>query len=636
MKKLWVYSLSAVLSVFSLHSQEMELCKQFSPKFKQSFKLQQKSLIDDRNIEVSYYRLELEVNPELKYIDGEVTTYFTATDTLSTLIFDLSNHLQVDSIFYGNQFQTAFIHANNLLEIKLDQQLNVQQFDSIRIQYSGIPQTTGFGSFVQDSYNEQDSIIWTLSQPYGAMEWWPCQNNLYDKADSVELIVTTPLDYVVASNGILRKVDTLANAHTFFWKTTYPISSYLIAFSVTNYDLFQEKVALGNDSLLMQHFMYPNDSINLQRSINTTLPFLHFFDSLFGTYPFIKEKYGHASFTFGGGMEHQTLSFMGSYGGELIAHELAHQWFGNKVTCGSWQDIWLNEGFATYLTLLTYEFGIVHDPFYYDVYLNNIRGAAFNHPHQSVFRYDTSTVDTLFNHLSYQKGAATLHMLRWICGDSAFFQGLKNYLNDSSLAYGFALSKDLKRHLEKASAKNLDNFFSDWVYGKGFPLYTITWSQANDQLLIEIQQTQSDPNVYFFNIPIPIQLKGAAIDTIITLNPRFSGDQFTIELNAAIDSIVFDPQKWILAKSNVISSTIQLASKDEALKIYPNPTKQFLNLETDAPMQNTTVLLFDAKGSLVAKLPFNKRIDLSEYPSGKYVIQLLNEQGSFQQSFILQ
>lgn len=634
MKILTCISLLIFLSTPLVKSQETILCKQFTTETKKAFTAKQKSINIDRKIDINYYRIELHIDAKYKYIEGKVTAYFKTTDSLNKAIFDMSNHLQIDSVFFQNRFQTTFLHTNNLVEIKLDHPLSSNTFDSIQIVYSGIPLSTGFGSFVQDSYNEQDSIIWTLSQPYGAMEWWPCQNNLYDKADSVDLIITSPLNQIAAANGLLKKIDTLNNEHQFHWKTNYPIATYLIAFTLSNYELFEENYQLNNQNLLMQHFMYPDDSINLNRSKNTTLPFLAFFDSLFGEYPFIQEKYGHASFTFGGGMEHQTLSFMGNYGGELIAHELAHQWFGNKVTCGSWQDLWLNEGFATYLTLLTYEFGILHHPFYYDAYLKLIRQTSFSHPLQSVYRYDTSTVDTLFNHLTYQKGAASLHMLRWLTGDSAFFQGVRNYLNDSSLAYGFAKTVDLQRHLEESSGIQLDEFFKDWVYGKGFPTYTLLWSQTNNQLEIEIQQNQSDPSVYFFNMPIPIQLKGANIDTSIILNPRFSGDQFNININEAIDSILFDPKKWILAKSDVISGLKKETNHKAKVILYPNPTKSQLNIELNYDVQIKTIQLMSINGNVISEQNYQSIIDVSHLNSGKYFINLISKEANYIYPFV--
>lgn len=621
---------------FFSKGQVSPVCKNFSAQFKDSFSAYQKSWINNRNIDVNYYRLEIQVNSEQHYITGKVTTYFKTTDSLTNLVFDLSNHLQVDSILFQNRLQTAKIHSNNKINIKLDKPLAVNTYDSISIKYRGVPLSKGFGSFVQDSHNGQDSIIWTLSQPYGAMEWWPCQNNLYDKADSVELIISTPLNQIAAANGLLKKIDTINNEHRFHWKTNYPIATYLIALSVSNYELFEESYALKNKNLLMQHFMYPDDSINLERSKSATLPFLTFFDSLFGEYPFINEKYGHASFTFDGGMEHQTLSFMGNYGGELIAHELAHQWFGNKVTCGSWQDLWLNEGFATYLTLLTYEFGVIHNPFYYDIYLNNIRQASFNYPHQSVFRHDTSTVDTLFNHLTYQKGAAILNTLRWLLGDSAFFKGLNNYLTAPQLAYGFAKTKDLIKQLEKSSAMNLEEFFKDWIYGKGFPTYTILWSQNNTKLEIEVQQSQSDPSVYFFNTPIPIQVKGANLDSTITINPRFSGDHFSIEINEVIDSLVFDPQKRILAKSDVINSLQKKSTENIDINLYPNPTASYINILIDDHYSFDIIQLIDLNGKVVLEQKYSSKITVNNLSSGKYFLNLINSERNYLIPFVRQ
>ena len=284
--------------------------------------------------------------------------------------------------------------------------------------------------------------------------------------------------------------------------------------------------------------------------------------------------------------------------------------------------------------MLTYEFGILHHPFYYDAYLKHIRQTSFSHPFQSVYRYDTSTVDTLFNHLTYQKGAASLHMLRWLTGDSAFFQGVRNYLNDSSLAYGFAKTVDLQRHLEKSSGIQLDEFFKDWVYGKGFPTYTLLWSQTNNQLEIEIQQNQSDPSVYFFNMPIPIQLKGANIDTSIILNPRFSGDQFNININEAIDSILFDPKKWILAKSDVISGLKKETNHEAKVILYPNPTKYQLNIELNYDVKIKTIQLMSINGNVISEQNYQSIIDVSHLNSGKYFINLISKEANYIYPFV--
>src|SRR5690554_142044 len=624
MKRLMLFSMLITLATFNLLAQESVSCKQFSKQYKRAYEKSLKSKQSPRKFDVSYYRLVLKVNPEIKYISGVVTSYFTTEDSVDILFFDMSDQLQVDSVVYRGNNIGSHRQQNNEVEITLPITLGKNVVDSVSIHYSGVPVSDGFGSFVQDSYNDQDSIIWTLSEPFGAMEWWPCQNNLYDKADSIELQITTPLRYKVASNGLLTKIDTIASEATYYWKSNYSIATYLVGFAVTNYKVVEDIIVLNNDTLLLQHFLYPNDTVSEINSLVDLPVFMNYFDSLLGTYPFIKEKYGHASFTFGGGMEHQSMSFMGNYGGELMAHELAHQWFGNKITCGSWQDIWLNEGFASYMVLLTYENNIIHSDFYYPIYLQNLREASFLHPNQSVYRKDTSAVDSIFNHLSYEKGAAVLHMMRWLIGDSAFFSGIRNYLNDTALVYGFAKTADLKRHFEKSSKMSLDAFFDDWIYGKGFPTYAIEWSQNNGQLDLKVNQTQSDPSVYFFDMALPIQLIGPQLDTIIRLNPRFSGDRFSIPISKFIDTLVFDPEMKVLGKSSIVSNLKKKFIKPAEIKIYPNPTNGILNVESKK-MKIQSYKVYNLSGKLVHTAEFNQSINLQKLIPGNYIIEIIGE-----------
>lgn len=625
MRALFKY-LSCVVSVLlfwaaQLNAQSFENCKmieQESSKFKQYQHL--KSLPQISGYDVKSYSLDLLLDPRVDYISGSVEVLFEVeNDSLDVFYLLLSDTMSVDSVRYHQQ-TILHKHENRVISILLPQGLAPGIRDSIEIFYQGGPQAGGLGTFAQDSIPGGGEMIWTLSQPYGASEWWPCKDDLYDKADSVEITVTTPLAYQVATNGLRQSIDTLGNLHRYTYKTNYPIATYLIAVAVGNYQFFEEHYPIGNDTLLMEHFLFQNE--NLQQSNNPMAEWLHLFDSLFGEYPFIEEKYGHASFTRGGGMEHQTMSFMTGYGGELIAHELAHQWFGNKVTCASWSDLWLNEGFATYLTGLTYEFDVVHDAFYWPRVLELWRNDVFQFPDEALYRADTSDVSKLFNPIVYQKGAYFLHMLRWVCGDSAFFSGVQNYINDPALEYGFAYTDDLKAHLEAASGKNLDEFFKDWFVGKGFPIYTTTWSQSNNQLRMTIEQLPSHPSVYFFNIPLPYQLHSGSWDSTIILNPRFSNEQFGLNIAQPIDSVVFDPEGWILAQHDVLTGINNSESAHkEQIRVYPNPFHNTLNIE--GVVQGSMINLYDANTKLIDQW-FKKenRIDLPELPKGMYYLQI--------------
>ena len=591
-----------------------------------------KSATQTAAYDVKYYRLNIELDPQIRAISGSVTSYFQAVDSaLSTLAFDLSDSLIVDSIYYHNQSLSFNRHLTNAVQIQLPNPITVNTLDSIRIYYHGTPDpVTNPLAFSIDTVSG-DTVLWTLSEPYGAQDWWPCKNSLNDKADSVEIIIRTPERYKVASIGLLKTIDTANGYVRYHYKSNYPIAAYLVAVAVAEYNYYEEYLQLGTDSLLMEYYLYPNNTFS--GSSHGMEGYIKFFDSLFGEYPFIKEKYGHADFTFGGGIEHQTMSFMGNNGGELKAHELAHQWFGNKITCASWSDLWLNEGFATYLTALTYEFGVVHDPFYYSIYLNGMEGSSLNYPNGSVYRYDTSNVSDLFNGLVYSKGGFALHMLRWTIGDSAFFEGVRNYIGDPNLAFAFANTEQLKAHFESSSGQNLEEFFNDWVYGAGFPTIDSYWSQSGNQFELRVNQLQSDTSVSFFNIPLPYQLFAANWDTTIVVNPSFSGEMFTLTINRAIDSIQLDPENWVLNQEGIISGLSENKLHPQ-IELFPNPAANEITLKLPKELTLNRISLYNTAGRLILDQQGGSKINVSQLPNGIYFINLLTDKGSFRKKLI--
>ena len=299
-------------------------------------------------------------------------------------------------------------------------------------------------------------------------------------------------------------------------------------------------------------------------------------------------------------MEHQTFTFIVNFDYELMAHELAHQWFGDHVTCGSFEDIWLNEGFATYLSGLCYEHLL---PFYWMPFKQNNINSITSQPGGSVLCTDTTSLNRIFDgRLSYDKGAMILHTLRWVIGDSAFYAGIRNYRNDMMLSYGFAKTPQLKFHLEQSSGQNLTWYFDDWYSGEGFPSYNIQWTQdGSNQVSLTVNQTQSHPSVSFFELPIPIRFKNQTQDTLIVFDHTFSGETFTASLNFQADSLIFDPELWIISANNLITAVKEI-EHPVFLKAFPNPLTGRTTIHSSIRLDDATLSLENALGQTVKEL----------------------------------
>ena len=526
------------------------------------------------SFDVVYHRIHWNIDPNVRAIAGAVQTQFKALNSISSLHFDLHSVLTVDSVTTGGMTVPFTHQANGILSIQLPGVVNPGTTDSVKIYYHGIP-PIGSGAFNQSTHNGQ-GVIWTLSEPYGAMEWWPCKQDLEDKADSVDIFITIPSGNKAGSNGSLEGVQNLpGNEVRYHWKHRYPIPAYLVAVAVTNYVEFSDYAQVGNDSLRILNYVYPEDSNAMQQGFAAAVPLMELYDTLLEPYPYMAEKYGHAQTGIGGGMEHATMSFMGFSSFGLVAHELVHQWFGDKVTCGSWEDIWLNEGFATYFTGVSYEH--MFGPSVWRQWILQTRANVLSQPGGSVMVTDTNDVSRIFNgRLSYDKGAMLLHMLRWKLGDADLYQGIRNYLSDPDLAYSFAVTEDLKHHLEQASGQNLTEFFNDWYVGEGYPIYQVEWGQVADSLFVSIDQTSSHPSVNFFEMPVPISFTGVAGDTSYVFDHQFDNQSFQRRIKFKADSVYFDPDLWLLAEVAAITKVIGLSEEDpNAVEVFPNPAQAY-------------------------------------------------------------
>lgn len=576
----------------------------------------------ESGIDLKFMRANWIIDPSVLFIEGEICHYFESKEvSLSTINFDLSDALSIDSVYYHDQLGSFSRPGNNTVVISLPTSLSYGDVDSINIFYSGVPNATGYGSFEQETHFS-GVALWTYSEPYGARDWWPCKQDLLDKIDSLELNFITPDTISVAANGKIVYENLVGGQRFTQWKHNYPIAQYLVAFSASNYKRIEDVIQLNSgEQVALQNFVYPHDSIYWIPSLQHTADYMKLYSELFGTYPFINEKYGHAQYSGSGGMEHQTMSFMASKSAPLIAHELAHQWFGNKVTCGTWSDLWLNEGFATYMELLVKENFEPQSWFSSQSYaINSITSL----PGGSVYAPDTTNVGLLFDgRLVYQKGAELLHMLRWKIGDNLFFQGMYNYVNDPVLAFEFASTDNFKEHMEAVSGLDLTEFFNDWYYGQGYPSYTLSGFQKGGLLNLTVVQNTSHSSVDFYEMPIPVRVMGDGKDTTYRLDHLYSGQQFEVEVPFEVETIEFDPDKWLITRNN----EVKFNSYKGFVELFPNPTENVININSSKSI--TQLRIYSLDGKLVwsgENLNLLQKIDISGWRKGAYYAKVTTEQ----------
>jgi len=580
-------------------------------------KLLKTTIADARedHYDLKYTKLTIALNNNNTNIAGSVVYYAVVSNPLmNEYVFELLSTLQIDSIFVNNQLCTYTRNAN-VVTVPLSSAMTAGTFFTTKIVYHGSP-TSGTGFFSAGinaiaSPTWGNKVTYTLSASYHGFEWFPCKQSLKDKIDSSSVWIIVPDSLKAGSNGLLNKVTSLPNnLKRFEWSTKYPIDYYLISVSVANYVDYSYYMHFDNstDSMLIQNYVYNNPATlpTFKSVIDSTELMINQLSNLFGRYPFHEEKYGHCMAPLSGGMEHQTMTTLGFFNGTLVVHELGHQWFGDYVTCANWGDIWLNEGFASYVEQLYV------NKFYTPAKAFNYRSAVHNRVMQqaggSVFCNDTTDENRIYDsRLTYDKGAAVLHMLRYLAPkDSLFFAGIKNYL--SAHAFSNATTSDLKTALSTIYQKNLDTFFNQWVYGEGYPTYSAEWNQqingSNYDFVIKLNQTTSMPSsVAAFNLPLPVLLRSPQGDTMLYLTFNTATATYNWPTNTftkTISSVEIDPSNWIINKTGPIIKNTALnipTTVYQTLKVAPNPTKDVWHINQVAV--GTSLQLIDINGKLL-------------------------------------
>ena len=591
------------------------------------------------NYDLRYQRLELQLDPAQQYVSGTVTSHFIPNQNMASIYFDLSNTLTVSEVKYHGSNLPFTQLATKEVKIDFPAGIPAATLDSLSIKYSGAPDTGGSaGDAFTISTQSGVPALYTLSEPYGAQEWFPTKQSLNDKIEKVDLMINTPSQYNVASNGKLFSETVLpGNRKLTFWQTNYPIPAYLIALGITNYTKFND--TMGNPPFPFVNYLYPSTTSNstIMSNIEWTKTVMNTFEQYFGPYPYRNEKYGHMQFGWGGGMEHATMSSMGSWGRGIIAHELAHQWFGDKVTCGAWNDIWLNEGFATFGEHLANEKLLMTNSQFMS-YLSSEMNYITSSAGGSVYVSDTNLGNTgaIFSgRLSYSKGGYVVRMIKWILGDDAFYSALKDYHARPQLAYGYAKTEDLKNSLLESTGKDFTEFFNDWIYGQGHPTYQIRWNQTADQILrFKVSQTTSHSSVNFFEMPLPIKVNGTGGQVAyLVLNHTTKNQNFAEQVNFPVVSIQFNYENQILQRNSTVTKDTTILSVNdgakEEMKIYPNPVKDRLSVSGINKDQPYEILSIDGKLIKAGKYSSTKTIDVQALPKGVYFLKVSNQNLKF-------
>lgn len=586
------------------------------------------------NYDLQYQRMDVSINPAVAQISGSVTSHFKPTQAMSSIYFDLTNQLTVSQVtFHG---QPLVFQQLSTKEVKIDftSSLPANVLDSLTIQYSGTPPTNNNAFFT--STQAGNPVLSTLNEPYGAQDWFPTKQSLNDKIERFDIKVTTPSQYSVASNGKLMSETILGNGQKLtFWRTNYPTTAYLIALSITNFVKLND--TMGNPPFPFVNYIYPATAANTtsMANIEWTKTVMNTFETYFGLYPFRNEKYGHMEFTAGGGMEHQTMSSMGGWSKQLIAHELAHQWFGDKVTCGAWNDIWLNEGFATFGEHVANEKLLLTNTQFLS-YLLNEKNVITSAPGGSVYVADANlgSIGTIFSgRLSYSKGGYVVRMIKWILGDAVFYQALKDYHARPNLAYNYVRTSDLNTSLLQSTGKDFTEFFNDWIYGQGYPTYDIRWKQTGNTLTFKATQTQSHSSVSFFEMPLPIKVNGTGGQVAyLALNNTSNNQYFTESVSFPVASVEFNYEYQILEKNSTVTQDNALSVSDlsqQQFALYPNPAKNEINIK--GIDKSTDFAIYFIDGKLVKRGTYQpeKSINISELVPGTYIFKINDKNVKF-------
>ena len=670
---LLVISLSFFENLWSLSYSFKDHFTDYEPKC--GFSLSQINLLENKNsvkgdylddiydFDVTKYTISIDVTDTINssIVGNVVITANTTISNFDKIIIDFVDEMEVDSIFYtiGTSYNNFVIDLENNMTRENDRlfitipEIIENEGDEfvVHLFYSGTPPS---GSYFNLSYDVSShsgaAIIYTLSAPQGARYWMTCKDIPKDKA-LVDFKVTCWNHQKVMANGLIQEIiDEGNDKHTYFYKENYPVATYLIALAVSNYatHTIDYSPFYGNseDTMPVELYVYPElYDISIERLSNIT-EMLSCYEEKFGEYPFIEEKYGMAHFPWGGGMENQTCTHLGTstMNTDVVPHELAHQWLGDKVTCKSFDDIWLNEGGATWAEAIWNEYLDGEDG--YLIAMNSFKGGALGHDNDPLFGFS----DT-YNRFIYDRGAWTYHMLRYLLGEYKFWEAFYSYLNESEYIYSSATTSDFINYLEVHSGVNLQNFLNQWLYGSGHPEYVFSYdvvnqSESSSTLKIQITQEQETTStIPIFDMPIPIMIQFSDFtDTLLVLENNSTFTEYEFNFDKRIHNNIslennFNYKQKILCTAreeefNSINNEL-LIMNYELKQNFPNPFNPVTRINYELRITNyelVEIIVYNSAGQQVWSSPITQNalrvtdfilFDGSSFNSGIYYYSLI-------------
>lgn len=513
--------------------------------------LAQKRVPNLNQVDVLKYTINVNLNDTSKEIEALVVAKVNLKVPQKTICFNLVNSdysggMIVKKVKQGRK-DVVFEHKNDTLKIILDD-LNNGIYDFL-IFYSGVPKD---GLIIgRNMYGNQ--TFFCDNWPDRAQNWLPCIDHPSDKA-KVEFKIKVPYKYRVVANGLLEQKSSVDENYTLYhYQTNYPLPTKVMVFGAADF-------AVGGldtvNNIPLSSWVYPQNKEREMEKFDETANALKFFSERIGAYPFQKLASVQSSTIFGG-MENAGAIFYPEKRvagtrrmDETVVHEIVHQWFGNSATETDFSHIWLSEGFATYLTNLYFEEKYGKERLH-KMLVEQKRRVIYYYKRRQVPVVDSLTSDymSLLNPNSYQKGAWVLHMLRKELGDDLFWQVLKTYYE--SYKYSNASTEDFKEVAEKVSGKELDTFFSQWLYQPGHPIIDFSWKQDKNELKLKLIQLQKSKEVFKFNVELKINYTDNSSEIVsLELRNKETFQKVKLKKEQKIKEIIIDPNYWLLYELN--------------------------------------------------------------------------------------